>query len=115
MGKHQSVSSERLAWLLADSLKTTLPDRCRSVVYMHLGCRDYRRAIAHALQSAVESGADVPDVLAGAVGNWLDAYDGHPEQEQLILILARLRENSSPDAAPRSTGERASPQWSTTR
>lgn len=91
MNSRASVSSERLAWLVAETLKTTLPDRCISVVYMNLGCRHYRRAIAHALQSAVETGTAVPDVLLGAIGNWLDAYDGHPEQERLRHLLARVR------------------------
>jgi hypothetical protein len=94
-----SLSPHRLGWLVADTLKNVLPERTLSAIYMHLGCRHYRRAIAEALQSAVETGSAIPATLAREIANWLDAYDGHPDQERISELLAKVRRRCPPDGA----------------
>ena len=82
--------ADRLAWSLADTLSGALPDRANHVFYTHLGCGHYRRSIAEALRLAVETGTAIPDSLAAEVANWLDTYDGHPDQKRIARLLTRV-------------------------
>jgi hypothetical protein len=92
-----SSSSHRLGWQLADTLKELLPERVRTIVYMHLGCRHYRRAISKTLESAAVTGIGLPEELANDIASWLEAYDGHPDKERITRLLTRIR---CPTAGP---------------
>jgi hypothetical protein len=83
--------AHRLAWSLADTLSGALPDPANHAIYTHLGCGHYRRSIAEALRSAVETGTAIPDSLAAEIDNWLDAYEGHPDQERIARLLTGVR------------------------
>lgn len=82
---------DRLGWALADTLKDQLPERALSGIFVHLGCRHYRRAIGEALQAAAATRIVIPDALAAEIACWLDAYDGHPDQERITHLLMRTK------------------------
>jgi hypothetical protein len=90
-----SILPDRLGWLLVDTLKDQLPERALSGAYVHLGCRHYRRAIGEALQATAATGTAIPDVLAAEIACWLDAYDGHPDQERITQLLARTKRGAA--------------------
>lgn len=86
----------RLAWSLADSLKESLPAEARNVVYTQLGCRHYRRAIVHALQSAVREHIALPSNLTGDLDEWLKSYDGHEDRSHITRLLAAAGFSAGP-------------------
>jgi hypothetical protein len=85
------VSSHRLGWLVIDALKDLLPERALPSIYMHLGCRHYRRAIAAALEASAATGTVIPDAVATEIACWLNAYAAHPDQQRLRRLLADAR------------------------
>lgn len=81
----------RLGWLVIDTLRDELPERVRTSVYVHLGCRHYRRAITAALEASAATGTVIPESMASEIDCWLDAYDEHPDQRRLQRLLAGAR------------------------
>ncbi|KQY01274.1 hypothetical protein ASD37_29970 [Mycobacterium sp. Root135] len=71
--QHDPLRPERLAWLLADTIKTSVAKRAMYDTYVELGCHQYRRAIAASINTAVRHGVLKPFGLADDVIRWLDA------------------------------------------
>jgi hypothetical protein len=94
------IPADRLGWLVIDALSDELPERARTSVYMHLGCRHYRRAITAALEASAATGIAIPEALAREIACWLDTYDEHPDQPRLQRLLAGARRSSQRRTAP---------------
>jgi hypothetical protein len=71
--QHDPLRPEWLAWLLADTIKTSVAKRAMYDTYVELGCHQYRRAIAASLNTAVRHGVLKPSGLADDVIRWLDS------------------------------------------
>ncbi|WP_131814851.1 MULTISPECIES: hypothetical protein [Mycolicibacterium] len=84
-----SGPSEQLAWRLAESLLNSLSVQAKNLVFVQLGCRHYRRAIAEALQAAIHQQTPIPDDLATDLACWLRRYRGHTDQARIVELLAR--------------------------
>jgi hypothetical protein len=90
-GHAPPMPPHRLGWLLIDALDDVLPEPARTSVYVHLGCRHYRRAITAALEASAATGTVIPEALANEIACWLAAYGEHPDQGRLQRLLARTR------------------------
>jgi hypothetical protein len=93
-------ASETVAWLLADAVLPHAPQPDRHTVYIQLGCRHYRRAIAALLQVAVRQEISIPARLAAMLAAWLDAYRGHDDQPRLHRLVVEAMSHPLPSRRP---------------
>ncbi|MGJ6124339.1 hypothetical protein QN239_17385 [Mycolicibacterium sp. Y3] len=82
-----TVTADDLAWRLADLLPAALPDMDRHAIYVALGCRHFRSAIALSLRALIEQRLRLSDVVIDDLRTWLAALHEDRERGSLEALL----------------------------
>lgn len=108
-----TVTADDLAWRLADLLPAALPDMDRHAIYVALGCRHFRSAIALSLRALIEQRLRLSDVVIEDLRTWLAALHEDHERGSLEVLLQKvIHREAARTIPPLGPGRR--PQFGTT-
>jgi hypothetical protein len=82
-----TVTADVLAWRLADLLPPVLPDMDRHAIYVALGCRHFRSAIALSLRAVIEHRLRLPAATIDALRTWMTVLHDDGERASLEDLL----------------------------
>lgn len=81
------MTADELAWRLADLLPPELPDMDRHAIYVALGCRHFRSALALSLRAVLHHRLRVPAALIDDLQAWMAALHDDHERASLEALL----------------------------
>lgn len=104
------MTSGDLAWRMADLLPARIPAADRHRIYVALGCRHFRHAIALCLQAAIADGGRLPVDLIDALNGWLMTLHPDAERAHLSALLQTFIEGDKARTVQPLASKRM-PRW----
>jgi antitoxin (DNA-binding transcriptional repressor) of toxin-antitoxin stability system len=78
-----------LAWALAEAATPCLKKGMRTIVYARVGAGDDHKSIEFLLALAAQGVFPIPSALLVRLGQWVDGYRGHDDEQRLRRLLGR--------------------------